>query len=222
MNVGVIIVGIGQWEEYTKPLVLSIKEHEPNATQIIVNNGCRYTSSDIKNSLNVFTCNVWKGLDTIKPVSYAEAINSGIKRAVNVFSYKTPDWIIITNNDVICNAPFIEYLESLDTNSLYGNKIHTSHKVFKSPTPWIDGWIYAIPYNILTHVGLWDKKFKIAGFEDADYCIRAYYKGFTTKKSNLPFTHLEEHIRKSFEDYAKYKRENIEYLIEKHGLERVK
>lgn len=206
-KVAVIIVGVGQWEEYTKPLIQSIKKHEPGADVVVCDNGNKIPKVEKENI----------SVDFVTPqelVCYATAIN------MCVLSYVDFDWFIIMNNDVRCDGPFIDYVKTLRTDTIYGNKLHPKfHKKFTSTTQFIDGWIYAIPKQAINDVGLWDGNFKIAGFEDADYCIRADEVGYMVRKSKLPFTHLEEHIRTTFDSYKKHRLDNIEYLKKKHGLE---
>lgn len=205
MKVVVIIVGIGQWEEYTKPLVLSIQKHEPTAGIIVVDNG-NLLEKEMENIK-------WCTTDEI--VSYAAAINVGTSALDG-----DEDWVIIINNDVICYKPFFKNLDSMRNNVLYGNKIHNKeHKHFTAPTNWIDGWLYAIPKQIFEKVGKWDEAFKIAGFEDADYCFRAHEMGYKIKSSRLSFKHLGYHIRKKmFPNYKRYKGNNMRYLKTKHGI----
>lgn len=208
MRIAVIIVGIGQWEEYTLPLIYSIRNYEQDVEIVFVDNG--YKSKYIEHWERMYN---FKTVHTEKITSYAEAINNGV-----FVSDKDSDWNIILNNDVKCTGRFTEKLQKLSNNSLYGNDIHYSNKKFKSFAPWIDGWMYVIPDNVIRTVGDWDENFKIAGFEDADYCLRAYKLGFTTEKCNLPFVHLGEHIRRSMDNYNNIRKENMRYLVEKHGL----
>ena len=211
MKATVIFVGIGQWEEYTKPLLHSLFKHQWDSFIIGVDNGDKYSLAE-----RIRFSNVWTVPNFDNVVSYASAMNAGLSAA----KFRNSDWTIIINNDVLCTGEFISELEKLDTNTLYSNKLHTNFKKFKHPTPFVDGWLYAIPRKILNTVGKFDENFKIAGFEDADYCIRAWEKGFRVKQSNLPFVHLEEHIRTSFDNYKKHRLDNMTYLIEKHGLVR--
>jgi GT2 family glycosyltransferase len=203
--VSIIIIGIGQWEEYTKPLVDSIKEHEPISQVIVVDNGSNYPEQ-YKN------VDDWARSDNI--VSYASAINLA-RDLVN----KKSDWIIVINNDVICNAPFVDVLNTMDDNVVYANTLHPKkHPRFYPPAPWIDGWLYAIPSKPFWDIGDWDEEFEIASWEDADYTYRAIDLGYSVQESNIPFTHLEYHIRREFENYDDYWLKNLNYMIKKHGL----
>lgn len=231
-KVAVIIVGVGQWEEYTKPLIKSIRLHEPGADILVCDNGNTIPYVEKMNADAEFV--VVADLDDLplleyqkalkaregvhKPVCYARAINISVGRSIYLYD---PDWYVIMNNDVICDGPFLEYVSGLDRDFIYGNKIHNkNHKKFTSPTDFIDGWIYVVPSKVYKSVGQWDEGYKIAGFEDADYSIRCYESGFGVRKSQVAFTHLEEHIRTTFDNYKKHRLDNMDYLIRKHGLER--
>lgn len=205
-SVATIIVGVGQWEEYTKPLIESIKKHEPSADILVVDNGNKIPKIERMNTdVNFLVIN--------DIVCYAQAINYAVQTDFD-FS-----WYVIMNNDVICTGPYLDYVNNLSDDSLYGNKIHhRKHNKFVSPTDFIDGWIYIVPTKAIYSIGYWDDKFKIAGFEDADYCIRAHYAGFKIKPSTLPFLHLEEHIRNTFDNYKQHRLDNLDYLIRKHNL----
>ena len=206
-SVVTIIVGVGQWEEYTKPLIDSIRRHEPSADIIVCDNGVKIPS--------VVKLNTDVEFVTTELVCYASAIN------MSVLTYIDFDWFVIMNNDVRCDNKYLEYVQTLYPKAIFGNKVHPRyHKKFISPTAFVDGWIYAVPRQAINDVGMWDSKFKIAGFEDADYCIRAHEAGYSIRKSNLPFTHLEEHVRTTFDNYKKHRLDNIEYLIKKHSLRR--
>lgn len=212
-DVRVIIVGIGQWEEYTKPLIRSIKKYEPDVDIIVVNNGTRYTSGQLADE-GVFQVTVWEGDDINTPVSYANAINEGIESMKYVEPFK---WLIILNNDVLCTGKFVDKILNFNENCLYGNKIHKELQYFDIPTFTIDGWIYTLPRKIFDLVGYFDGNFENAFLEDADYCMRAHDRGFRIKESNLPFKHLEYHIRKKF-NFNEARKHNLKYIVNKHKL----
>jgi len=231
MNAAVIIVGIGQWEKYTEPLIDSILKYERDLIVICVDNGHKYTGVQKTEWLGKGyvlwnKCSLDENSENILPCSYAKAINKGLEvlwnfkeRPAETGIPSNVEWVIITNNDVLCTGSFINYLKTLDKNTLYGNKIHSNFPKFKHPVPFIDGWIYAIPVEAVEKIGFFDENFKIAGFEDADYCFRGAWKGYDIQQSKLPFVHLEERIRKTFDNYRKHRLDNMTYLVRKHNLE---
>lgn len=204
MIVGIIIVGVNGWEKYTLKLVNSIKQHEESDDYrlVVFDNGSDppYPHFHIRN--NELSC-------------YAAAMNSGI----GYLSFWNYDWVLILNNDVLCTGPFMEKINSMDPNHIYGNDLHRKERFGHE---WLDGWLYLLPRQAIEAVGHWDENFQVAAFEDADFCLRAKQAGFLTKKSDLPFTHLETIGRDKLAEHRNYRFINLEYLLEKHDLEEIK
>ena len=195
MNVAVIIVGINQWMKYTHPLMESIKEHEPSAKIVLVDNGSEihYPFSTVRFD---------------KPVCYSAAINAGMD-----FLKDYADWTIILNNDVKCLGPFVDTLEWMHRGTLYGNQLIT----FKD-LRWLGLWLFVISREVREAVGKFDEKFEVCGFDDADFCFRAAAAGFEIRKSNLPFQHYWGKTRWDIPNYKDTRQENLKYLEEKHGV----
>lgn len=179
-------------------------EHQPDARLILVDNGSQYPEEfgDVEI------------LKTEKILDYSAAINVGFA------ALDDEDWVLIINNDVVCKAPFFDQLKELKTDAIYGNKLHLDFKLFHHThlAPFTDGWIMAIPKEIIDAVGEFDTNFKIACAEDADYCFRAAKLGYKVKKSNLPFKHLRAKTRRGFDNFRQQRLDNIAYLVEKHQL----
>jgi len=205
MKVSVVIVGIGQWTEFTKPLIDSIRKYEPDVDIMVVDNGDDYPNEyfDVRFER------------TKHVVSYASALNIGL-RATKEF-----DWVIFINNDAIAIGKFVDYLKGLDRKAIYGNKIHIDFREFhhKDYSPFIDGWIIIVTRENIDAIGEFDTEFKIAGFEDADFAFRSNNAGYPVTLSTIAFKHLGYHIRKQFENYPEYRKQNFNYLLDKHGLE---
>ncbi len=194
MNVACVIVGINQWEEYTLPLLESIKQHEPEAKRILVDNGSDppYPFPTVR-------------LET--PVCYSAAINAGMDY-LNGYG----DWTIVLNNDVLCQGPFVETLEWMHP-ALYGNQLIT----FKDMR-WLGLWLFAIHKDVWEVVGEFDEQFEVCGFDDADFCFRAASEGFEILKCNLPFKHMWGKTRWGVPGYEGTRKENLKRLEEKHGV----
>jgi GT2 family glycosyltransferase len=116
--------------------------------------------------------------------------------------------MLIINNDVLCEGPYKDSLDLYSQDSLYGNQLHVRE------VTWFDGWLMLISRKIWDDVGEFDEGFKIAGFEDADYCMRA--KNYDLNEARLPFVHLKDSGRVREPNYQKIRQENIDYLISKH------
>jgi GT2 family glycosyltransferase len=193
-KVSVIIVGINGWDEFTKPCIDSVLKHEPNIDLVVIDNDSEPSYQDAAY------------IHRVPRVSYAEAINLGMKFAIG-------DWYLSINNDVICNAPFVNKIDVLNTDAVYGRQIITEKGHI-----WLGNWLALIPRELVNKMGGFDKNFKKCGFEDADFCIRAMKSGYPTMPIDLPFTHLEGKTRWNDPDYPTVRQENINYFAQKHGF----
>jgi predicted glycosyltransferase involved in capsule biosynthesis len=198
----VVIVGINQWEQYTKPLIESIYMVQEDVEIALVDNGSKepYPNHDGIYSLTRFKTSV----------SYAQAINMGAE----IGGYG--DWILSLNNDVSCLGHFSHIIDNLKPDAIYGQQIIEedaggAHRV------WLGNWLALIPAKIFQEVGGFDPNFAMCGFEDADFCIRAKALGYDTKPIDLPFHHHWGATRWSIPGYSEQRERNIQYFAKKHG-----
>jgi GT2 family glycosyltransferase len=189
MNTAVVIVGIDQWEEFTKPLIESIQKYE-DVPIVVIDNA---SGSGYK-------------LIRTERIPYAAAINVGMETA-------NADWTIVLNNDVLCQGPFSESLEWMNSGALYGNQLIT-YKGFR----WLGLWLFAISRHVWEMVGRFDEQFEVCGFDDADFCIRAQRIGISIEKCNLPFWHAWGKTRWGIPGYPEIRAENKKRLEEKHKI----
>lgn len=197
--VTVVIIGIDQWEQYTRPLIASIRKHEPNVSVVLVDNGSKqpYPAGD------------YELVRLDKTVSYAEAINAGMP------SY---GWAVVLNNDVLISKPFVKQIEDLPTFKLYGFYVH---EIFKRK--YLSGWALFISEEVRQVVGEFDKEFRPMYLEDADYSFRCCDVGYylhLLDREIWGFKHLERggERRVLSEKHAKDIERNRIYLKGKHGL----
>ena len=197
--IDIIIVGVGGWEEYTKPCIESIREKMDGKASInIIDNGYNYHDDEWVKTAPY--CSMG-----FMPLScYAKAINFGVN-----YTPRICDWLIIINNDVLCTGKIDT--AKLDKNTIYGAKKHE-----RWGREWLDGWIFVMHRDLLEDVGEFDENFKVAAFEDADYCFRAQDKGYKVEVIDLPFIHLETSDRLKVD--GGWRQDNLDYLKEKHGL----
>ena len=191
----VVIVGVGEWERYTKQAIDSIRAYEPDVRIVIVDNGDNYPY-------------YYKGVNwfiKIDPVrSYAHAINVGVCALDS-------DYYIVLNNDILCNDKFVHLVEQHPINAIGANTINR-----RGGFDWIDGWHYCIPRQAWKSIGHFDENFKVAAFEDADYTIRARQLGFDIIQTNHPFSHLWTHNRYKVDKFWSEREANKAYLMQKH------
>jgi GT2 family glycosyltransferase len=196
MNTAVVIVGIDQWEEFTFPLIESIRKHED--AQIIVMDNKSYGKYPHGTGYRMIRLE--------ERVPYSAAINQGMDIA-------DADWTIVLNNDVLCQGPFSESLEWMNSGALYGNQLIT-YKGFR----WLGLWLFAISRHVWDMVGRFDEQFEVCGFDDADFCIRAQRMGISIEKCNLPFKHFWGKTRWGIPGYPEIREENRKRLEEKHKI----
>ena len=101
MNLTAVIVGVGKWDEYTKPCLDSIKATNPDWHVVCVDNGSQYPD--------------YEGVQMERVpniVSYAEGLNFGLIKA------PVSNWYLILNNDIIIEKTIST--KDLDHRALYG------------------------------------------------------------------------------------------------------
>jgi len=197
----VILVGINQWEEFTRPAIRSILSYDPGINLYVIDNASDplYPQEEGVHIIR-----------SLERVCYSRAINFGITTAD---SQMEPDWYVVLNNDVIATGPIREALAWMTPDTLWGNQLIT-HKDMR----WLGLWLFAIPREIRNEVGLFDENFEICGFDDADYCFRAAKLGFRIEKSSLPIKHHWGKTRWGIPGYEEIRLKNKAYLEAKHNL----
>lgn len=202
MRIAVCIIGLGQWEEYTKPCAESVVEHEPGVSVVVVDNG----------SNPPYPALPWvHRID--KNYGYAEGVNCAVAVAGD------QDWYIVINNDVVVKAPFVKWIQKrAQEDILYG--IHTNHNA--QTGEYIEGWFFLISNRIWNTVGQFDEAYMEAAFEDVDYSTRARRAGFGIAKTQLPFHHFGGKTRHAIEGYKEKRKVNREYFLEKFGYDQAR
>lgn len=208
----VFLIGVGKWDEYTKPAIDSIRKHNPVFSRIgisVVDNGKKYYGVDtylIRNNVTKFSTT------TVVPYSHA------LSKASYWAGLGGASWFIFTNNDVLCTGSVKDFLRGLKKDTIYAQEIHKTSHEFEPRGDFINGWFYAFHRNINDSMGGWDTNFKTACFEDADFTWRAIDKGFKIQEVDVPFIHLEKSDRAESSTFLKDRKDNIRYLCDKYGL----
>jgi GT2 family glycosyltransferase len=195
-----VIVGIGGWTEYTLPAVRSILKHEPECDVVLVDAGSKrayHTEPDYPDGI--------RGIRLVESFSYAGAINIGVAAA-------DAEWTLILNNDTLCTGPFADLLTGLSRSCVYGRQI-----IEERGERWIGLWIMAISRECREATGQFDEAFRVCGFEDLDFCLRAKQAGFSSKWADFPFEHLWGRTRWGVPDYPKIREDNRRYFEKKWG-----
>jgi hypothetical protein len=196
-----IIVGVGQWQRYTKPLLESIARHMPDMRVTLVDNGGHYAPVD---GVQVVT--------TEQVVSYPAAINAGLSTA------QPSDWYLILNNDILIEKSFS--VDKFDRKSLYGFIRYPFRQFY-----YLAGWALFLPYEALHDIGYFDEQLAPMWFEDADYCIRAVKAGYnlvTLDRKVFGIRHFEDENmterRAYLKKHAQARQRNRQYVERKHGI----
>lgn len=208
MNIAALIIGIGGWTEYTRPLMESLRQHEPSVQQVVIDN----------ESLNAYP--------TLPEVHRTERLcySAAINRAYSIANGKTwwgpptggYDWYIVLSNDVLCTGPFASMLDTLPSTTITGPQLHTEHGY-----SWLVGWCVCIPRLVWDTIGGWDEGFRISSWEDVDYSQVALENGFdVTHFPALPFVHLDQRQRFMLvPDYWQSESHNQAYFRQKRDAQ---
>lgn len=211
MRACAIIVGFDYWytnfnirdSEFTHRFVHHFRDANPDIKLLVIDN-----FSD-----RPYQSDTIEIVRTSKRVSYAEALNIGLKR-MQPGNY---DWYITLNNDcdTIKDGNVTRVLEKLNPDILYGSgKNHDQRmKIIWQWSAWL-----CISKKILNVIGYFDENCA-AAFEDFDYQRRAMLAGFKLDTALLPIVHLDKHTRMEDKTYNKRWDAARCYFSTKHGLE---
>jgi len=199
-SLAVVIVGVDGWREYTLPALRSIEDHEPNVPIVLVDAGSKYPYHK-----NLDYPDEVHGLRIDPSFSYAGAINAGM-------AYADADWTIVLNNDTLCTRPFADLLLDLPRSCVYGRQI-----IEERGERWIGLWIMAISRECREAAGPFDEGFRVCGFEDLDFCLRAKQAGFSSEWADFPFEHLWGRTRWGVPNYPEIREGNRRHFYEKWG-----
>lgn len=171
MKIAALIIGIDGWEQYTKPLMDSLFEHEPDALQVVIDNASCEPYPELPET--------WR----TDRMCYSAAIN----RARLIAG--PADWYIVLSNDVLCRGPFADTLAAYGDGDLVGPRL-----MRVSGFDYLEGWCVAIPARAWQAVGGWDERFLGSDWEDVAFSTAARQKGFGLVE-DLPFVHLDQKQR---------------------------
>lgn len=197
-----IIIGIDGWQQYTLPLLNSLRQHEPQCNVVVIDNASAETyPRDVAR---------WARVERTPRLSYSAAINTGKSwlDSENV----NADWYIVLSNDVLCTRPFSHLLAPLPP-CVAGPQLWHEHGL-----SWIVGWCVCIPKEVWSVVGNWDSNFIMSSWEDVDYSTSAIEKGYALyQMPELPFVHLDQKQRFGLPGYAGSESHNYHYFAAKHN-----
>lgn len=201
-TIAAIIVGIDGWQEYTLPLVESIRKHSA-CRIVVIDNASTEPYPALPDAPMLQVCRTER-------LSYSAAINYG-KRIIDGW-HGTPDWYIVLSNDVLCTSPFAHLLEPLPP-CVAGPQLWHEHGL-----RWIVGWAVCIKREVWEAVNGWDEQFIMSSWEDVDISTSALEKGYPlAHMPELPFVHLDQKQRFGLPGYAGSESHNYHYFAAKHN-----
>lgn len=173
-------------------------------------------------------------------LGYSKANNQGIKLALD----KDYDYIALVNNDILFTPDWLNAtikIFSLDEQlgmvaprdagrkKIYKKRITPQNylenyedylKSFKEPFKYVLEPLFScvvIRREVIEKIGLMDENFTPAFWEDQDYCLRAFYAGYSLAMSNRSFVYHNCSVTSSALKSEIYER-NKEYFYKKHPL----
>jgi len=198
MKLAVVIVGINQWEQFTRKLIAEIQSSEPTVKIYCVDAGSKEPYPKVEGVKMYHQ----------KTKSYAEAINI----AANAAFKAGADWVLSMNNDVTCLGKFAHILEGLRDDAIHARQIITENNF-----TWFGNWIVLLSKRVWKTVGEFDPDYLICGFEDADYSARAKAVNIPTVPIDLPFFHHWGTTRWGVPNYPQIREANIWRFTDKFG-----
>lgn len=199
-QVACLIIGIDGWEQYTLPLIQSIRRNEPTASIVVVDNA----------SQTPYPTDVDAIVTRTARVSYATAINhaAGIARLITQVG-----WYVVLSNDVLCLGPFADQLPR-QTDSIVGPCLKATNAAGQS-WPYLEGWCVAAPKAAWDTLGGWDEGFVGSSWEDVAFSTAALQRGMgLVHLPRLPFVHLDQRQRfHVIPDYWSTEAANIRHFV---------
>lgn len=196
VRVRAVVVGINHWNDLTQPFWESLALHNPRMDALLVDNGSepRYPVKCVRLE---------------HTVGYGAALNIGA--GANWW-----DWLLCCNNDCECLGNVTHLIETLRTDTVYGNDWKYDYEGTAQGLPAVvDSAYFLIPRRVWDTIGSFDDKCD-AAFEEVDYCLRALSVGFRLDVAHLPIVHLNMHTRRELINYDKRWSQTRDYFLAKH------
>lgn len=193
MRVAALIIGINGWEQYTRPLMRSIQQH--NVCDVVIIDNA---------SPNQYPALPW--VHRTERLCYSAAIN----RAHAIAG--PHDWYVVLSNDVLCTGNFTDTLAALPANSITGPCLKEAQGY-----SYLEGWCVCIPAGVWDTLGGWDENFQVSSWEDVDFTQTALeHEVDVIFDDTLPFVHLDQRQRFTLvENYWDSENHNVRYFLEK-------
>jgi GT2 family glycosyltransferase len=210
--ISVIIVASFKWGDYVSPLIGSILNQETDTEIIVVN-----TSPADCTLRPLYDCKVLRLPETeAGGYLYCKALNMGAAEAQG-------DWLLFSNDDVLCYGKFRSIIEGLMPFGMYGKTVRHKKPAWGVEVTYLHGWNMIIPVSVYDAIGPFDENFDQAGVDDIEYGWRAERLGFHVLPADVPFLHLADygdhekivHRRETVPGYWNAMKRNKDYFLRK-------
>jgi len=191
-----------QWEEFTAPLIASLRQCEPKVPLVVVDSDSK---PEYPKQIDDYTTVIRTDNE-----SHAKSINLGLVHC------PISEWYLILDNDTLVYDKIGEVIRKLDPFSLYGGEVrHWKYGYYAV------GWCFLIPRRILLKIGLFDENYIKILYEETDYCYRATKKNFGIQHvKNIPIVHVNGGGgSRRYVDSEKLTQVNLGYFLAKHRLD---
>jgi len=198
----IIVAAHNQWDEFTEPMMRSLRKYNPETPVVIVDNG---SSPAYPTELDSHTLVIRSNNNSLAQANNLGIVHSPISK-----------WYLTLNNDVIVSGNIEEHAAQFAEDTIYSNQIHTwTHSTYAV------GWCLALPRQALLDVGLYDENFIKLYYDEVDYCYRAEHYGYKIKQCYLPIMHLGKGGgSRHFNDSDNIAAINKRWFLTKHNLEK--
>jgi hypothetical protein len=204
--ISLVIVANEKWGDFATPYINSVRLAGDPLEIILVSTDGSFTESEHYKLIT---------MPKEKHYNYMQALNAGAK-------VSNGDWFIFSNDDVLCQKPFVKQIEALDRVGLYGAEIrHKTKQKFGAEVSYIYGWQMIMHKSIYMAVGGFDEYYLHAGFDDIDFSWRAQKKGVPLYEIKpYPFIHLADqpgnrHRRAQVDGFREMQARSKEHFLEK-------
>lgn len=202
-NTATIIIPQRGNQHLTERLVSQIVRHEPRHSIIVVDDG--HATPDAATG----------------PIGQAETIeNFGefVTAAWNcgVESSQT-DWVILLNNDVVCNGPFVDSLIAAAGDGISGARIRHDPDAIECV---LEGWCLCFDRLLFNLLGGFDPAMKLY-FSDTDFQVRCRRAGYQLRAVEVPLVHLGHqtaHNRRLMPNRGQLWAADRDAFLRKHGV----
>jgi len=174
--ISVVITVYTDFGDYATPLIQAIRACEPEVEIIVVDNA----------STIPFKADGCTVIRLNKKRSWSHMLNTGAKQA-------SGDWLMLLNDDVVCDGKFAHFVNNLNPNKIYGPEIRCKPKHWVGEEiSYLYAWLLLMRKDVYGAVGGFDEGYIAAGVDDIDFCWSAQEFGYGIGVINLPFRHIAD------------------------------